>query len=220
MDIRSPLAGSVVAVTVEPGRSVRAGAVLAIVESMKMEHEVRADGDGEVAGVRVRAGDVVVEGEVLLSLHRAGYRPTAGGSPAAGPSGGDAASVGAIRDDLLELRRREALTLDASRPEAVAKRHALGLRSARENIADLCDAGSFVEYGALAFAAQQTRRPLDDLIRNTPADGMVTGIGSVNAAQLGAERTRAVVMAYDATVLAGTQGMRNHQKTDRLLGLA
>ena len=126
----------------------------------------------------------------------------------------------AVRDDLLELRRREAFTLDSSRPEAVAKRHALGLRTARENIADLCDADSFVEYGALAFAAQQTRRPLDDLIRNTPADGMVTGIGSVNAAQFGAERARAVVMAYDATVLAGTQGMRNHQKTDRMLGIA
>jgi len=220
MEIRSPLAGSVVAVTVEAGRSVRAGAVLAIVESMKMEHEVRADGDGEVAGVRVRAGDVVVEGEVLLSLHRAGDKPAAGGSLAAAPSGGDAARTAEIREDLVELRRREALTLDTSRPEAIAKRHALGLRSARENIADLCDADSFVEYGALAFAAQRARRPLDDLIRNTPADGMITGIGSVNAAQFGAERARAVVMSYDATVLAGTQGMRNHQKTDRMLGIA
>ena len=221
MDIRSPLAGSVVAVTVEPGRSVRAGAVLAIVESMKMEHEVRAEGDGEVAGVRVRAGDVVVEGEVLLSLHRAGDRATAGvAAAAAGLPGSDAVANAPVRDDLLELRRRDALTRDASRPEAIAKRHALGLRTARENIADLCDAGSFVEYGALAFAAQQTRRPLDDLIRNTPADGMVTGIGSVNAAEFGAERARAVVMAYDATVLAGTQGMRNHQKTDRMLGIA
>ena len=222
MDIRSPLAGSVVAITVEPGRSVRAGAVLAIVESMKMEHEVRAEADGEVAGVRVRAGDVVVEGEVLLSLRRPGDKPPAGGTPPAGPSGVDRPpeSATAIRDDLLELRRREAFTLDSSRPEAVAKRHALGLRTARENIADLCDADSFVEYGALAFAAQQTRRALDDLIRNTPADGMVTGIGSVNAAQFGAERSRAVVMAYDASVLAGTQGMRNHQKTDRMLGIA
>jgi hypothetical protein len=101
----------------------------------------------------------------------------------------------------------------------VAKRHALGLRTARENIADLCDEGSFIEYGALAVAAQAPRRSADDLMRNTPADGMVTGIGSVNGALFGPER-RAVVMAYDATVLAGTQGMRNHQKTDRLLGIA
>src|SRR6185436_10173208 len=97
------------------------------------------------------------------------------------------------------------------RPEAVAKRHALGLRTARDNVADLCDDGSFSEYGALAVAAQRSRRSADDLM---------TGIGSVNGTQFGPERSRAVVMAYDATVLAGTQGMRNHQKTDRMLGIA
>ena len=244
MDIRSPLAGSVVAVTVEPGRSVRAGAVLAIVESMKMEHEVRAESDGDVAAVRVAAGDVVVEGEVLLSLRRAvedqdsatGAERLAASSAAtatvpasfaavaptvpAPPTAPAAPTAPGLRDDLLELRRREALTRDDARPEAVAKRHALGLRTARENVADLCDADSFVEYGALAFAAQQARRPLDDLIRNTPADGMVTGICSIDRETFGAERSRAVVMAYDATVLAGTQGMRNHQKTDRMLGIA
>jgi acetyl-CoA carboxylase carboxyltransferase component len=115
---------------------------------------------------------------------------------------------------------RHAVTQDAARPDAVAKRHALGLRTARENIADLCDEGSFNEYGALAVAAQATRRSADDLMRNTPADGMVTGVGSINGALFGPEQSRAVVMAYDATVLAGTQGMRNHQKTDRLLGMA
>ncbi|NTV86799.1 MAG: biotin carboxylase [Burkholderiaceae bacterium] len=123
---------------------------------------------------------------------------------------------------------RHAFTFDASRPQAVAKRHALGQRTARENIADLCDDGSFIEYGALAVAAQRSRRSEDDLILNTPADGMVTGIGSVNGAMFSTvpppegapDPTRAVVMAYDATVLAGTQGMRNHAKTDRMLGIA
>jgi acetyl-CoA carboxylase carboxyltransferase component len=127
---------------------------------------------------------------------------------------------GGIRPDLQRVIDRHAVTQDAARPDAVAKRHALGLRTARENIADLCDEGSFNEYGALAVAAQATRRSADDLMRNTPADGMVTGIGSINGAQFGPEQSRAVVMAYDATVLAGTQGMRNHQKTDRLLGIA
>ena len=103
--------------------------------------------------------------------------------------------------------------MDAARPEAVAKRHAQGLRTARENLADLCDPGSFIEYGALAVAAQRSRRTEQDLIQNTPADGMVTGLGQVYGRST-------VVMAYDATVLAGTQGMRNHQKTDRMLGLA
>jgi acetyl-CoA carboxylase carboxyltransferase component len=131
-----------------------------------------------------------------------------------------AATAGTLRVDLQEVIARHAFTLDANRPDAVAKRHALGLRTARENIADLCDTGSFVEYGALAIAAQRGRRELDDLLRNTPADGMVTGIGSINRALFGDERSRAVVMAYDATVLAGTQGMRNHAKTDRMLGIA
>jgi acetyl-CoA carboxylase carboxyltransferase component len=131
-----------------------------------------------------------------------------------------AGNAAGLRADLRQMQSRHALTLDAARPEALAKRHALGLRSARENIADLCDEGSFVEYGALAIAAQRSRRSLDDLTKNTPADGLVTGIGSINAALFGAEATRCAVMAYDATVLAGTQGLRSHQKTDRLLGIA
>ena len=143
---------------------------------------------------------------------------------AAPTTASSATSPPAIRADLQRVLDRHAFTLDAARPQAVAKRHALKLRTARENIADLCDEmahpGAFLEYGALALAAQSRRRTLDDLIANTPADGMVTGIGGVNAAQFGEEQSRCVVMAYDFTVLAGTQGMRNHQKTDRLLELA
>ena len=139
-----------------------------------------------------------------------------------GPAAQELAADGhaAPRPDLQHLLKRQAHTLDASRPEAVAKRHALGLRTARENIADLVDADSFIEYGALAVAAQSRRRSEEDLIQNTPADGMVTGIGNINQALFGAEHSRAVVMAYDATVLAGTQGLRNHHKTDRMLGIA
>ena len=211
----APLAGSVVAIAVAPGQHVAAGDVVAIVESMKMEHEVRAAADGVVETLRCAVGDVVAAGDEMVSLG-----PVAVQAAASVPAAEMAARGDAIRADLAELRAREALLADASRPDAVAKRHALGMRTARENIADLCDAGSFVEYGGLAYAAQRRRRELDDLLRNTPADGMVTGIGTVNAATFGAERARTVVMAYDATVLAGTQGMRNHQKTDRLLAIA
>jgi len=130
------------------------------------------------------------------------------------------AAAAGLRPDLQRVVDRHAFTHDAARPEAVARRHAQGQRTARENIADLCDEGSFIEYGALAVAAQRSRRSEDDLMRNTPADGMVTGIGSINAHIHGPEASRAVVMAYDATVLAGTQGMRNHAKTDRMLGIA
>ncbi len=196
--------------------------MLLILEAMKMEHELHAPVDGRVQAVFFAAGDTVDKGDLLLNIEQTitngrgikaknihNLSPDPVSSPAGGP-----------RADLQRVIDRHALTLDANRPEAVAKRHALGLRTARENIADLCDAGSFKEYGALAVAAQRSRRSEDDLVRNTPADGMVTGIGSINAALFGAEAAQAVVMAYDATVLAGTQGLRNHQKTDRMLGIA
>ncbi|RYF63144.1 MAG: carbamoyl-phosphate synthase large subunit, partial [Comamonadaceae bacterium] len=135
-----------------------------------------------------------------------------------------ALDLDAIRPDLQRVIDRHAFTLDKNREKSVTKRHGQGGRTARENVADLCaldvNPGNFIEYGQLAVAAQTRRRTLEDLIANTPADGIVTGIGSVNAEHFGAEDSRCVVMAYDYTVLAGTQGMRNHHKQDRMLSLA
>ena len=199
---------------VQPGTSVPAGDVLVILEAMKMEHEIRAPHTGRLAEVYFQAGETVNEGDVLVTLaplSEAVARAEPGQTLPAEPASPGAAP--AERADLKKLQDRLAFTQDAARPDAVAKRHATGLRTARENIADLCDPDSFVEYGALAVAAQSRRRTADDLMRNTPADGMVTGIGCVHG-------QRVVVMAYDFTVLAGTQGMRNHQKTDRMLGVA
>jgi acetyl-CoA carboxylase carboxyltransferase component len=226
--IRSPLQAQIVQWLVQPGDLVQADALLVVLEAMKMEHELRAPCAGRVCALLRDTGEAVAEGELLLNIEQTipaeqGLETKNAQSFSAsppGPSTPGPAAPSAVRPDLLRLQQRQALTLDASRPEAMAKRHALGLRSARENIADLCDPGSFVEYGALAVAAQRSRRSEEDLQRNTPADGMVTGIGSINQAQFGPDASRAVVMAYDATVLAGTQGMRNHQKTDRMLGLA
>ena len=220
--IRAPMASTVVEVRVAPGHPVRGGQALLVLEAMKMEHEIRAEADGVVLHVSVRAGELVAEGDLLMQLGTlvasAATRAAPGLTRAEEPPA-PATSTG-LRADLKEALDRHAFTLDASRPDAVAKRHALGLRTARENVSDLCDEGSFIEYGALAIAAQRSRRSLDDLVKNTPADGMITGIGSINAALFGSERARCVVMAYDATVLAGTQGFRNHAKTDRMLGIA
>jgi acetyl-CoA carboxylase carboxyltransferase component len=210
-NIRSPLQAQVVQWLVQPGESVAAGQVLVILEAMKMEHEIRAPHAGRLAERYFQAGETVGEGEVLMT-----WAPLSEAEASSAPAQTQPAVFAAAlpeRADLKKLQDRLAFTQDAARPEAVAKRHAMGLRTARENIADLCDRDSFVEYGALAVAAQSRRRTADDLMRNTPADGMVTGIGCVNG-------QRVVVMAYDFTVLAGTQGMRNHQKTDRMLGVA
>ncbi|TXL65334.1 carboxyl transferase domain-containing protein [Zeimonas arvi] len=211
--VRAPMAGRLVDLAVAVGGTVRAGQTVAVLEAMKMEHTVQTGATGRVVALRAQAGDQVLEAQPLAVIEAAGVDQ-------AGEAAGHAGDPRAIRPDLQRLIERHALTLDAARPEAVARRHAKGLRTARENIADLCDPGSFVEYGALAVAAQTRRRSMEDLAANTPADGMVTGIGSVNRERFGAERSRCVVMAYDFTVLAGTQGFRNHAKTDRMLELA
>ena len=220
IDIRSPLQAQIVQWLLPVGAAARSGDVLVVIEAMKMEHEVRAPAAGRLREQFFAVGETAAEGDVLLRLDlEADSLPTGDAvAPALPPE--PALGAGAIRPDLQRVIDRHAFTLDSRRPEAVARRSAVGRRMARENIADLCDEGSFAEYGALAVAAQSQRRSAEDLMRNTPADGLVCGIGSINAGLFGAERAKAVVLAYDATVLAGTQGMRNHQKTDRMLGIA
>ena len=218
-ELRSPLQAQIVEWLVQPGATVQSGDLLLILEAMKMEHEVRATAPGRVRELFYAAGEAVNEGDLLVILERTSQQSEAIKAEPSPTSASPLPPAGP-RPDLQRAQDRHAPTLDVNRPQAVAKRHALGLRTARENIADLCDEDSFIEYGALAVAAQARRRSAEDLALNTPADGMVTGLGSINAALFGPEASRAAVMAYDATVLAGTQGMRNHQKTDRLLGLA
>lgn len=211
--VSAPLSGVLTTLEVEPGDLVRAGQVVAVVEAMKLEHVIRAERGGVVTAFLQEIGMVLAEGAPVAFL-------------VPDESAGEARLEEAlpdpdhIRADLAQFLDRRALTLDAARAGAVAKRHAMGYRTARENIADIADPDSFTEYGSLVIAGQRLRRSVDDLIANTPADGMVTGIGRVNGAEFGAEASRCVIMSYDYTVLAGTQGMKNHEKTDRMYELA
>ena len=211
--VRAAMSGRVVEMAVNVGDLVQPGQTVAVLDAMKMEHAISADSSGRVVDLRLAVGAQALEGQVLLVLE---------------PLEAEAASVSAahtqdphaIRPDLQRVLDRHAYLYDAARPDAVARRHARGQRSAREYVADLFDDGSFVEYGGLALAAQASRRSVDDLIANTPADGLITGIGGINSTLVGAQRARSAVMAYDATVLAGTQGKRNHVKTDRIVEVA
>ncbi|WP_454736693.1 carboxyl transferase domain-containing protein [Cupriavidus necator] len=211
--VAAPMDGALAAIHVREGDTVRRGQPLAIIEAMKMEHPLEAPAAGTVLRVLAAAGAALRAGAPVVIL-------------APGDDAGHAAEAAAaadpdhIRADLRETLERHALGHDAARAQAVAKRHAQGGRSARENIGQLCDDGSFIEYGALAIAAQRQRRSVDDLVRATPADGIVTGIGTVNAARFPGADTRCMVLAYDYTVLAGTQGFYGHKKLDRMLALA
>lgn len=212
--LRAPAAGRLIELRVTVGERVQAGQTLAVLESMKTEFVLSAECAGTVEQVVAGVGAALgLEAPVLYLL------PLPGGG--AGEQVAVAApDLDALRPDLQAVLDAHAQLQDAARAQAVERRHAAGGRTARENVADLCDPGSFVEYGALALAAQRSRRTLEELQRLSPADGLVAGIGTVNAELFGAHRARCMVLAYDYTVLAGTQGYTAHEKKRRLLRLA
>jgi acetyl-CoA carboxylase carboxyltransferase component len=211
--IEAPMQGTIVALDVSIGDTVVAGQQLMLVESMKMHHAIEATCDGTVTALLVEAGATVMPGTVVASLAPgfvAQHTPIAAASH----------DPTVVRPDLAEVNVRHGFGADQARPQAVAQRRAVGRRTARENVADLVDAGSFVEYGPLVIAAQRRRRPIAELIERTPADGMVGGIGTVNGDLFAGRAAQVVVVSYDYTVLAGTQGQQNHRKKDRLFALA
>jgi acetyl/propionyl-CoA carboxylase alpha subunit/acetyl-CoA carboxylase carboxyltransferase component len=209
--IRAPITGIVAEITVADGDAVAPGTMLMVIEAMKMLNPVEAPGGGTLGRLLVANGAMVSEGQPLVEF-----------TPGTGSA---AAAVAALDLDLIPpllaaLHDRKALLLDAARPAAVARRRARGQRTARENVDGVLDPGSFVESGGLAIAAQRRRRSVADLERETPADGLITGFGSINGDRFAPAAAAAAILVYDFTVLAGTQGYYNHKKTDRLLGEA
>ncbi|WP_328188609.1 carboxyl transferase domain-containing protein [Marinobacter sp. OP 3.4] len=209
----APMQGQLVTTLVSEGDAIAKGQTLAILEAMKMEHEIKAPTSGLVRALPLAEGDYVSEGQAIAFIEP-------GDTGLEDEAAEQQVDLDHIRPDLAESIERHRLTLDEARPDAVAKRHKLGMLTARENIDNICDPGSFMEYGALTFAAQRQRREVDDLIRSTPADGLVAGVGAVNGDTFNEDQARCAVLAYDYTVLAGTQGTMNHKKTDRVLQVA
>lgn len=211
--LRAPMQGTIVSVDVNEDDLVAQGQQLIVMEAMKMEHVLIAPVSGVVRRIIAAKGDTVAEEQPLIFIEeREGDTTTVVTK--------SELDLDVIRPDLAEVLERHAIGLDAARSEAVARRRKTGQRTARENIAALCDPDSFSEYGALGVAAQRRRRTMDDLIKNTPADGLITGHATINADLFGVERAHCAVLAYDFTVLAGTQGHLNHRKKDRMFQLA
>ena len=211
--VASPIQGTIVAIDVAVGDEVRQGQQVAVVEAMKMEHVIAAPHGGIVRGVTMAAGDVVREGYPIVFIQEA---KVAGGAIAAAAE----LDLDHIRDDLREAYDRHAFGFDDNRPDAVARRKKLGYRMPRENIDRLVDPGSFKEYWPLVVARQHQRNTIEALRENTPGDGVVAGMCSINGTLFDETRSRAAIVHYDYTVLAGTQGHRNHYKQDRMFELA
>ena len=207
--VPAPMQGTIVSISVKEGDAVAAGQPLLIMDAMKMQHEIRSPARGYVRRIAVEAGETIYEGHALLFVEEADVEVK-------GAVAEEQIDLDYIRPDLAEYFERRAMTLDDKRPDAVARRRKTNQRTARENLDDLVDPGSFVEWGAFAIASQRTRRTLEDLIEKTPADGLITGIGRVNGSLFGPEKSRVAIAHYDYTVLAGTQGKTNHHKKDRL----
>jgi acetyl/propionyl-CoA carboxylase alpha subunit/acetyl-CoA carboxylase carboxyltransferase component len=210
--VPAPMQGTIVSIAVKEGDAVAAGQPLLVMDAMKMQHEIRSPARGYVRRIAVEAGETIYEGHPLLFVEEADVEVK-------GAAVEEAIDLDHIRPDLAEYFERRALTLDEQRPDAVARRRKTNQRTARQNLDDLLDPGSFIEWGAFAIASQRTRRTVEDLIARTPADGLITGMGRVNGALFGPERSRVAVAHYDYSVLAGTQGKTNHQKKDRLFEL-
>lgn len=211
--VRAPMQSTVLTILTAEGEAVSAGQQLAILEAMKMEHVIVAPCGGRVAGLFAAEGETVMTGELILAVE-----PGEGAGDAV--TGPEEIDLDRIRDDLREIEQRRAFARDGARDGFVDKRHARGQQSARENLAQVCDPGTFIEYGEFAIAAQRQRRSMEDLIRNTTGDGMLTGIGAVNGDAFGQELARCAFAVGDYGVLAGTQGQRHHRKLDRIFHVA
>ena len=211
--VPAPMQGTIVTVTARVGEMVHAGDEVLVMEAMKMEHVIQARTSGIVRAIPVSRGDTVFEGQSLAFIEAMTLERVA-------DDAGEEIDLDVLRPDLAEVVARQAKTRDAARPDAVARRRKTGQRTVRENIAELCDEGSFVEYGSLVIAARRQRNTVEELIDTTPADGLVMGVGRVNGHLFPEEKARCIAMSYDYTVLAGTQGKKNHQKKDRMFRLA
>lgn len=218
--LNTPLAGRVISVAVSQGAAVRKGDTIAVLESMKMEHTVRAEDSGIVAKVLCSVGSDLSEETPVLIIET---------SDEHGDSEPSEAETMALQDTsdarqrlLTEYQELHNQSRDDHpyRQSSTSKRHAKGHRTARENLYDLIDADSFIEYGELVVAAQRTRLEGEALER-TRNDGVITGwatinVGSNDASPAEKRTKRCAVVVYDYGVLAGTQGHFHHGKLDRI----
>ena len=211
--MRAATHGAVVRVLIAVGDEVRRGTELVVLESMKMEHSVTATTAGTVTEILVKDGDGVGEQHALVAIAVSDHAES-----------DDEVEVEVdldeIRPDLAEVIDRQRYLLDENRAKATKRRHDAGRLTAREIVAGLTDEGTFREYGSLVVAARQKSTPIEQLLQESPADGLITGTAQVNGDLFTPHASRAVVAAYDYTVYAGTQGQLNHDKLDRVFAIA
>lgn len=211
--VRSPLQGTIVEVMVVEGDAVREGQQIFVMDSMKMEHQIKSDIGGIVRKLTVSQKDIVYAGHPLVFIEETDV----GEAIVEAESEIDLEYIPPRLQEVFDLH---ALGMDENRPVQVKRRHDKGKRTQRKSLAELVDPGTWIEYAPLVLAMQRERRSLEELRVKTPADGLIAGIGTVNGDLFDEQRASTVVWMYDETVLAGTQGFFGHQKSDRMIKIA
>ena len=210
--IVSPMAAVLVSVDVIAGQSVNKNHIIAVIESMKMQTAITASVAGLITDIKVSAGQTIQEGQLICKVVES--------SQSSNVLDTQEPISDSVENALDQLNQQLAASLDSGRKKSIDKRHAKGYRTARENLRQLCDEGSFVEYGQLAVAAQRDRMSSEKLKAETAADGVITGLATINAQQFGEQASQVAIIVNDYTVLAGTQGYFHHRKIDRMLDQA
>ena len=210
--IASPMAAVLVSVDVIAGQSVDKNHIIAVIESMKMQTAITASVAGLITDIKVSAGQTIQEGQLICKVVES--------SQSSNVLDTQEPISDSVENALDQLNQQLAASLDSGRKKSIDKRHAKGYRTARENLRQLCDEGSFVEYGQLAVAAQRDRMSSEKLKAETAADGVITGLATINAQQFGEQASQVAIIVNDYTVLAGTQGYFHHRKIDRMLDQA
>ena len=202
-------------ISIAQGQTVTQGQPLLTLQVMGTALPVVATHSGVIKRLHVNIDDEVVTKQILLEIED---------TPQMASSEIEACAMSSTHKALLAFEARQAMTSDEARSQHIAKREALGFRSARQNVDDLCEGAHFMEYGQFAVAAQRQRRDYQELKTATAADGIITGVGEVNSQTLSLVETSAgfktALIVNDYSVLAGTQGFFHHQKLDRILAVA
>ena len=153
--IVSPMAAAVVSVAVKSGQDVEQGEIIATIESMKMQTAIETPVAGTVVDLNVTVGETIQSNHEICRVEE-----SIGSNSAVKKTQSKAVDT---RNPLDTLNQELQSSLDSGRTKAVSKRHAKGYRTARENLHQLCDDGSFIEYGQLAVAAQRDRMTAEKL---------------------------------------------------------
>ncbi|MCY4094493.1 MAG: ATP-grasp domain-containing protein [Gammaproteobacteria bacterium] len=191
----APMQGTIVGIDVALGQDVRIGQTVAVVEAMKLQHDIRADRNGVVCAVSMSEGDVVREGFPIVFIDPV----DSGGGALEVDEGID---LDAIRGDLQELNEMIEGRLDPAQSDAVTALREQNRRTPRENIADLMDFGTFKEFGpGVAGSAE---------------GGTIIGFGSVNADLVGEDQSRVALVYSNNEFASYTHGHYRQEQVHEL----